>query len=159
MSYDALSRGRYTQPHQIYSITTVVHEREPLFLDFASARRLIRELRKLHEQGHVISLAWVLMPDHLHWMLQLTESWPLANVVKTLKARSAMSVNRVLGRSGSVWQRGFYDRASRRGDDMRLMARYMVANPLRAGLAEDIGQYPHWDCIWMQNGDRGNVVE
>ncbi|PJA25166.1 MAG: IS200/IS605 family transposase, partial [Alphaproteobacteria bacterium CG_4_10_14_0_2_um_filter_63_37] len=28
-------------------------------------------------------------------------------------------------------------------------ARYLVANPLRKGLVEEIGQYPHWDAIWV----------
>ncbi len=29
------------------------------------------------------------------------------------------------------------------------MARYVVANPLRAGLVERIGDYPLWDAIWV----------
>jgi len=29
------------------------------------------------------------------------------------------------------------------------MARYIVANPLRAGLVERIGDYPLWDATWL----------
>jgi hypothetical protein len=32
---------------------------------------------------------------------------------------------------------------------LRDIARYIIANPLRAGLAESIGDYPHWDAIWL----------
>ena len=32
---------------------------------------------------------------------------------------------------------------------MKTMARYIIANPLRAGLVEHIGQYPLWDAIWL----------
>ena len=39
------------------------------------------------------------------------------------------------------------------------MARYIVANPLRAGLVWDIGSYPHWDCIWMTEHDEALPVE
>ena len=67
MSYDALRRGRHTLAHQIYCITTVTRDRQPLFTDITAARLLVRELRRLHEKGDVISLAWVVMPDHLHW--------------------------------------------------------------------------------------------
>ena len=42
-----------------------------------------------------------------------------------------------------------YDRAARKHDDIRRIDRYIVANPLRAGLVQNIGDYPHWDCIWM----------
>jgi putative transposase len=32
---------------------------------------------------------------------------------------------------------------------MRAIARYVVANPLRAGLAGTIGDYPYWDAVWL----------
>ena len=77
------------------------------------------------------------------------EHWPLSRVVKTLKARSALTINRQLGQNGSIWQRAYYDRAARKDEDIREIARFIIANPLRAGLAQNIGDYPHWDCIWM----------
>jgi putative transposase len=154
MSYDALARGRYSLSQQVYCITTVTLDRRPLFTDLTTARLLVRELRRLHDAGDVYSLAWVIMPDHLHWMIQLNDNWPLYRVVKTIKARSARIINRHLSRGGSVWQRAYYDRAARKDEDVRQIARYIVANPLRAGLVRDIGSYPHWDCIWMR-GDGG----
>jgi putative transposase len=159
MSYDALRRGRYSQSHQSYCITTVTRERLPVFEDLASARLLIWELRRLHEAGFVRSLAWVVMPDHLHWLIQLNECWSLCKVMKTLKARSARSINRYRCQQGSLWQRSYYDRALRKEDSMLTIARYIVANPLRAGLVVEIGSYPHWDCIWMMEGDRTPLVE
>ena len=159
MSYDTLRRGRYSLHHQVYCITTVTRDRHPLFADIIAARLLVCELRRLHECGDVISLAWVVMPDHLHWLIQLNEHWPLYRVVKTLKARSALAINRHLGEYGSLWQRAYYDRAARKNEDIRQIARYIVANPLRAGLVRDIGDYPHWDCIWMTGCDETPLVE
>ena len=92
MSYDALRKGRYSRSHQVYCVTTVTRNRRPLFTDITTARLLVRELRRLHEDGDVISLAWVVMPDHFHWMIQLNDRWPLSRVVKTLKARSALAI-------------------------------------------------------------------
>ena len=66
MSYDALRRGRYSHFNQVYCVTTVTRGRRPLLSDITPARLLIRELRCLHDDGHVVSLAWVVMPDHLH---------------------------------------------------------------------------------------------
>ena len=149
MSYDALRKGRHSLHYQTYCITTVTRDRRPVFTDFTAARLLVGELRRVHEQGDAISLAWVIMPDHLHWLLQLNKRWPLTKAVKTIKARSAIAINRHLRRQGSLWQRAFFDRAVRREEDIRQVARYIVANPLRAGLVEGIGSYPHWDCIWM----------
>jgi REP element-mobilizing transposase RayT len=149
MTCDALRRGRFSLPHHIYCVTTVTRGRIPVFIDLAAARMLIRELRRLHDSGTVNSLAWVVMPDHLHWMLQLNGHWGLSRVVKSMKACSARAVNGYLGQEGSLWQRAYYDRAARMDDDVRQLARYIIANPLRAGLVEHIGNYPHWDCIWL----------
>jgi len=159
MSYDGLRKGRHSLHHQVYCITTVTHHRRPLFTDITTARLLVRELRRLHEQGDAVSLAWVVMPDHLHWLIQLHECWPLFKVVKTLKARSAITINHHLCQQGSLWQRAYYDHAVRKDEDIRQFARYIVANPLRAGLVQDIGDYPHWDCIWMTDLDEMPMVE
>ncbi|WP_296409958.1 transposase [Zoogloea sp.] len=90
-----------------------------------------------------MSLAWVLMPDHLHWLIQLGQGVSLSMPIRTLKGRSA----RALGHP--VWQRAFHDRALRREDDVVSVARYIVANPVRAGLVSRVGDFPHWDAVWL----------
>jgi REP element-mobilizing transposase RayT len=97
------------------------------------------------------------MPDHLHWLFQLNgpdnycgrmnSALQLSRVVKTLKGRSALAINRYLRRSRSLWQRAYYDRAARKDEDIRRIARYIIANPLRAGFERNISDYPYWDCI------------
>ena len=149
MTHDALRRGRVSLPGQVYVITTVTDARQPHFADFHVARAVVAEMRNMHDAGWVDSMAWVLMPDHVHWLFQLQWVAPLEEVVKTFKARSALAVNRCLGRRGSVWQKAFYDRAIRREDDLPGIARYIVANPLRAGLVLRVGDYPHWDAVWL----------
>lgn len=73
----------------------------------------------------------------------------LARLVKHLKARSAQAINREHAVQGRVWQPGYHDRAVRQEDDLRALARYMVTNPLRAGLARSVADYSHWDAIWL----------
>jgi len=58
-------------------------------------------------------------------------------------------VNRQLYRSGSLWQDGFHDHALRREEDLKQVAWYIVANPLRAGLADRLGDYPYWNLDWV----------
>jgi putative transposase len=89
------------------------------------------------------------MPDHLHWLFQLGECQDLGTAIKTLKARSAWAIGRKRGQRGTLWQRGYHDHAVRSEEDLRAIARYIVANPLRAGLVHKIGDYPLWDAIWL----------
>jgi hypothetical protein len=48
-----------------------------------------------------------------------------------------------------VWQKGLHDRAIRVDEDIVAIARYIIANPIRAGLVKSIQEYPHWDAIWL----------
>ena len=42
-----------------------------------------------------------------------------------------------------------YDHALRKDEDVKKIARYIIANPLRAGLVEKIEDYPYWDAVWL----------
>jgi REP element-mobilizing transposase RayT len=48
-----------------------------------------------------------------------------------------------------IWQKGFHDHALRREADVVGIARYIVRNPVRAGIVMRPGLYPHWDSIWL----------
>jgi len=50
---------------------------------------------------------------------------------------------------GPVWQKGYYDHALRDEENLAAVARYIVANPLRAGLARNVADYPLWDAVWI----------
>jgi len=149
MSKVALRRGRWSLSHHAYFVTANTAGRVRLFVDFETARLVIAEMRRIHEHRQVDSLAWVLMPDHVHWLFVLREDAGLATVMKNFKARSAVAVNRRTGRFGEVWQRGYYDHAIRGDEEMQNVARYIVANPLRANLVDRLGSYPHWDAVWL----------
>lgn len=142
-------RGGLSIPGQVHHITLTTAGRRPLFEDFSHARLVIAEMRRLQEQNIVHSLAWVLMPDHLHWLLQLRGPIGLANAIKVFKGRSARRVGEVLETGGAVWQAGFRDHALRRESDLIQVARDIVARPLRAGLVKRIGDYPSWDAQWL----------
>ena len=149
MSYDNLRKGRHSAPGQLYLVTTVTADRRALFADFTIARRVIVEMRRTHEAGALDSLAWVLMPDHLHWLFQLGESHTLAKVMQGFKGRSARAINRNAAPQLQIWQRGYHDHALRTEEDVHEVARYIAANPLRASLVQRLGDYPHWDAAWL----------
>jgi REP element-mobilizing transposase RayT len=94
------------------------------------------------------SLAWVVMPDHFHWLVEL-KTMPLNDLVARVKSKGNHLVNKTLGRSGSIWQRGFHDRALRQEEDLKAVARYIVLNPVRAGLVRRVSDYPLWNAIWV----------
>jgi len=87
------------------------------------------------------------MPDHLHWLMEL-RGGTLAECVALLKSRSSRLLNRRLERQGPLWQRGYHDHAVRSDESLHEKAMYIMANPVRAGLASTLGEYPHAWCRW-----------
>jgi REP element-mobilizing transposase RayT len=120
-----------------------------LFLDLFRGRVVVRALHHQYMTGNARSLAFVLMPDHLHWLLQLEAGKQLSAVIGIVKGYSARELNLMTGSRGPVWQPGFHDHALRREEDLKSLARYIVANPLRAGLVDRIADYPLWDAAWV----------
>ena len=143
-----LLKGRHTQIGRIYAITAVTEQRRPMFSDFYLGRLVVEQIRAQHEAGLIHSLAWVVMPDHFHWLVEL-HNCDLPRLMRITKSRSARAINQARCSFGTLWQKGYFDRALRREEDLKAMARYIVANPLRAGLVKHIGQYPLWDAIWL----------
>ena len=149
MGYNDLRKGRYSAREHEYLVTAVTSRRVPVFRDFSCARILVAALRETSDAGLAEWLAWVIMPDHFHGLLRLGPQGDLGTLMQTLKGRSARRINTRRGISGSLWQPYFHDHALRLEEDRLAVARYIVANPVRARLVRRVGDYPHWDCVWL----------
>jgi len=145
-----LRKGRVSLTGHVYLVTAVAHERQPLFTDIKVGRTIVQRMMHSGRVGDTESWAFVVMPDHFHWLLVLAGEKSLSEVIGAVKRHSARQINEIDRCSGrQIWQRGFHDHALRRDEDVAQVARYIVANPLRAGLVKRIGDYPLWDAIWL----------
>lgn len=129
-------------------LTTVTHQRRPLLHNFALARLVITHLRQADQENSCVTLAYVVMSDHVHWMIELKQV-TLATLMRRFKSRSSLALHKAGVISTPIWQAGYCDRAMRKDDDLLNAARYIIANPVRTGLAPTVGDYPHWDAIWL----------
>jgi REP element-mobilizing transposase RayT len=133
-----------------------------IFVTFSSDKRwILPEIARkaaldciVHENGASAELhAAVVMPNHVHLLLTPLlgpEQWPfpLAEIMRRIKGRSARKINLLLSRSGRVWQEESFDHVLRSNDSLAQKAEYICQNPVRAGLAEAESQYP-W--LWKGN--------
>ncbi len=96
--------------------------------------------------------AAVVMPDHIHLLFtplrdQETRSYNLAVVAQAIKGSSAHSINKLLGRSGPVWQEEYFDHVVRSYESLCEKVEYIRQNPVRRGLARTPEEYP-W--LWVE---------
>jgi putative transposase len=154
VAYSDVLRGRTSINSQIYLVTTVTAHRARLFTNLYLGRILVRALHVPETAACATTLAYVVMPDHLHWLLQLHSGSNLSEVVWAVKGRSSFEINRARGVRGCVWQPKFHDRALRSDENLGAAARYVVCNPLRAGLVRELHDYSLWDAVWV-GGESG----
>jgi putative transposase len=83
---------------------------------------------------------YCLMPDHMHLLVQIRET-SLIEYVRDVKSRTTRDWW-AEGGQGQLWQRSFHDRGLRTHADFDAATRYILNNPIEAGLVEAWQDYP-----------------
>ena len=87
--------------------------------------------------------AFVIMPDHYHVVIILSQGDSLSKIMKSLGSFTAREINRISGTSGQLWQRGYYERAIRKTENVKEVFDYIHNNPVRKGLVGHPEEWPH----------------
>ena len=144
--------GRHSLPGQIYLLTTVTHRRQPFFANAEVARLAARTSAAPESWQPSRCLCWVLMPDHWHGLIELADDADLSATMQRFKGTLSHRIGQCAERRGPLWMRGFHDHALRDEESLDAAARYIIANPVRAGLVDDVLDYPYWDA-WFLDGN------
>jgi putative transposase len=120
-------------PGGIWHLTTRGVRKEPIFTDDRDYVRFLQLLAEVVERFGWICHAYCLMPNHYHLVVE-TPRPNLSPGMERLNGRYAQSFNYRHGLEGHVFERRF--RSIRIVGDGHLLelSRYIVLNPVRAGL-------------------------
>lgn len=91
-------------------------------------------------------LAYCIMPNHVHMVLVImNHDKPFYAILQSLKRHSAREANKTLNRVGNpFWHEESYDHVVRNSDELNRVIRYVLDNPVKAGLVKN------WDD-WKYN--------
>lgn len=92
------------------------------------------EALRYFDGERIAQIAWVVMPNHVHAVFVLNSAWLLENIILSWKGFTARRINPLIGRTGGVWQRDYFDRLVRNGKHLANCIRYIRRNPKRARL-------------------------
>ncbi len=143
-----LRSGRISDAGRVYAITKCTANRQlvlctPHPAPSEAADIIFDALQFSCRNQWMAVVACVVMPDHMHLLLQLGRAKTLSVLLHDLFGFTAWNINQALGRRGALWQAGYFDHAIRRSEDMNTQANYIVENPVRAGFVSDWQQWPH----------------
>jgi REP element-mobilizing transposase RayT len=169
--------GRLThlyQPGMTYLITTVTHRRQRFFAEVDRAQAAHEDIAFYARKFNLVSLAHVVMPDHLHWIIcpspadferfareerekkgkyaDAPERFYLSKIMEDYKRHTSFVVNQLAATRGAqVWQDGFRDDGLRTPEAIKAAVRYVGLNPIKAGLVKRPEDYPYlaWAAEWL----------
>ena len=118
--------------HKVDAVLDQGHGRRDLAIP--EIAELIQKALLRFDGGRYSLLAWCVMPNHVHVLVEILSEHRRDRIVHSWKSFTAHAANRLLGRTTAFWAPEYFDRYMR--DDMHLAATlaYIEDNPVKAGL-------------------------
>ena len=142
---------RYHEPNTPYFITTVTDKRKKVFTDKLACELLINVLTYNKFYCDYSVYGFVIMPDHLHLILQPHGTMEISQIIKKNKANFTRYYNKMNNSKGTIWQPGFYDRGLKGMKSVKETLEYIHNNPLRKSLVDDIREYEYSSYNYYAN--------
>jgi putative transposase len=125
-----------------YFLTFCTDYRRPWFQQADVVSLVLSQIsRAAVEQGFAL-LAYCFMPDHLHLLVEgLADRSDCRRFIKSAKQYSGYYFEKQFRQK--LWQRYGFERMLRDDEATLVVARYLLNNPVRAGLAADAREFPY----------------
>lgn len=127
------------------------------FMQNPQVAKIVRNALEHFDGQRYWLAAWCVMPNHVHVVVQpfagLTQTpqplTELSDILHSWKSFTSKEANKLLHRSGEFWQTESYDHLIRNPADLRHAIRYVLNNPIKAGLE-------NWR--WLDITERGKSL-
>jgi REP element-mobilizing transposase RayT len=136
---------RIELPGALYHVTSRGNARQAIFLDDADRRSFLHRLGRVVQAHGWRCLAYCLMPNHYHLFVE-TPRADLSRGMQKLNATYSQGFNARHERVGHVLQGRFSAILVERESHLLEVARYVVLNPVRAGIVASPEAYP-WSSL------------
>ena len=131
---------RHVRGTRVHEVNAIYHLRTstvgglPLLAADACKRVVVENLKLSGRLFGLDIIAYVVMPEHVHAIVQPRGDHNISDFMASFKKHSARKVNKLLGRTGGVWRREFFDHMLRSREHLHELADYIHCNPVRRGL-------------------------
>ena len=145
-----LERAVYEVRGQPVLVTVCSRDRRPVLTQPPLAEILARSFPAASAKSPARLYVWCVMPDHVHALVAPRSGGRVARWVQAFKSLVTLEARRV-GIS-SPWQRSYHDHVLRREEAIAQAARYVLDNPVRAGLVTRWQDWPHSGSLEWELG-------
>jgi putative transposase len=129
-------------PSRIFFATTKTSMNKRLLQSERNATLLIDVLRSLVAEHRFKLHDFVIMPDHVHLLIEVGNDMTIEKAMQLIKGRFSHRLSQEFGYKGEVWQRGFTEVQVMSKQSFEAHQAYIAENPVKAGLASSREEYP-----------------
>jgi putative transposase len=130
----------YLGLHQ-YFLTFCTFERHQIFIDPEHVAVVSTQIQRAASDLRFAVRAYCYMPDHVHLLVEgLADDSDCRQFISRAKQYAGFHYQAAFGQR--LWQRYGFERVLRGDEAAVSVARYILENPVRAGLVEDVRAYP-----------------
>jgi putative transposase len=130
----------YSMPGTIAHIIIGTDKKRPYFANHKYADAFTQLIIKTAQEKDINLYAYCIMTDHIHILIASSMDCSITDYVRLIKGRFTKYC-----RDAGLdidFQRSFYDHLLRKEEDIEEVARYIIGNPVRAGIGSKFGEYP-----------------
>lgn len=135
----------------LYHVTSRGDRREPIFEDDEDRVRFLSILAEVVDRFNWLCHAWCLMTNHYHLVVE-TPDGNLSKGMRQLNGMYTQASNRRHHRTGHLFQGRFQGILVDKDSYLLELTRYVVLNPVRAGMVKHPGKYP-WSSYRAMVGE------
>ena len=134
---------RYYEENAAYFLTTVTNKRFELFKDPRNCKILLVTIEYFKLILDYRLYGFCIMPEHLHLIIHPFGKYDFSYIMKMIKGSFARKLNKIGGREGKIWQKGFYDECILNSYDLLKKLEYSHNNPVKENLVSSPEEYPY----------------
>lgn len=135
-------RARRLSDSNIYHVMVRGINHQSIFDDDSDRERLLWTLHTYRKDCKCNILAWCLMDNHFHLLIQIKDT-PLDTVIKKINVSYVYYYNSKNGRTGHLFQDRFRSQPVESDAQLLSVMRYIHRNPIEAGLCNEVQDY-YW---------------
>lgn len=143
----------------MYHVTSRGNNGGEIFLDYADFERFHSLLGRYRERHDFRLYAYALIPNHVHLLIETTESSSISQIMHGINTAYAMYFNGRHNRSGHVFQGRFRSSIIDSENYFLEVMRYIDLNAVRAGLAKDPSRYRWSSCRHWAGGEADELLD
>jgi REP element-mobilizing transposase RayT len=134
-------RPRIHFPGAFYHVITRGNRLQKIFMEDADYELYLSFLREYKKRFGFLLYVYTLMPDHLHFLIEVSEV-PLSRLMQSLQFRYSRNFNLKYGKWGHLFQGRYRAILCQKDAYLLELSAHIHLNAVRAGLVEDPLEYP-----------------